>query len=263
MLRTLLCLFVAIFWTAVMFCFSVGAMLLTFRASASMYWVRRGWSPVLVWAGGGKLEVSGIENVDPSRPTIYVSNHQSTVDIPVLFMSLPGVDLRFVSKSQLRWVPFIGWYMYLANFVFVERSNHARAVAALAKASKQVQDGVSVVVFPEGTRSEDGRVLPFKKGPFALAMQAKVAICPVAIEGSGRLMPKNKWRFVPGPIRVRIGEPIDPTVFGDNREALIRHTRDAIIDLNVALGGLGGDKKKAIAQRGLEGIAASAIKSAS
>lgn len=260
MLRTLFCIFVTVFWTAVMFCFSVGAMLLTFRASASMFWVRRGWSPVLVWAGGGKLEVSGAENVDPSRPTIYVSNHQSTVDIPVLFMSLPGVDLRFVAKSQLRWVPFIGWYLRLANFIFVERSNHERAVSALAKGAKQIQNGVSVVVFPEGTRSGDGRVLPFKKGPFALAMQAKAAICPVAIEGSGRLMPKNKWRFVPGPIRVRIGEPIDPTDFGDDRDALIRHTRDAIIDLNVALGGLGGDKEMAIAQRGVEGVAASVTK---
>lgn len=254
MLRTLFAIVVTVVWTTIMFCFSVGAILVTFRASASMYWVQRFWSPVLVWAGGGRIEVSGQENIDPSRPTIYVSNHQSTADIPVLFASLKGVDVRFVAKSQLRAVPLIGWYMRLANFVFVDRSNKEKAVKSLALAAKQVQDGTSVIVFPEGTRGADGRVLPFKKGPFALAMQAKVAICPVAIEGSGRMMPKNSWRFTPGPIRVRIGAPIDPVPFGDDREALMRHTRDAIIDLNVALGGKGGDKEDAIAQQGMEGI---------
>lgn len=262
MLRTLLCIFVAGFWTLVMFCFCIVSMLVTFRASTSMYWVQRYWSPVLVWAGGGRIEVSGTENIDPSRPTIYVSNHQSTVDIPVLFVSLRGVDLRFVAKRELSFVPLIGWYMRLANFVFVDRSNQGKAIASLAKAAEQVRGGTSVVVFPEGTRSDDGRVLPFKKGPFALAMQAKVAVCPVAIEGSGRLMPKNRWRFVPGPIHVRIGAPIDPIPFGDDREALMRHTRDAIIDLNVALGGKGGDKNDAIARRGVEGIGQPAAKSA-
>lgn len=258
MLRTLFCMLVTAVWTFVMFLFSSGAVLITGRGSASMFWVRRGWSPVLVWAGGGKVEVTGLENVDPERPTIYVCNHQSTVDIPVVFMSLPGVDLRFVVKSQLRHVPLIGWYMRLAKFVFVDRSNREKAVASLQKAGEQIRNGTSVIVFPEGTRSADGRILPFKKGPFALAVQANVSICPMAIEGSGKLMPKNSWRFRPGPIRVRIGEPIDPAAFGDDKDALIRHTRNAVIDLNVALGGPGGNKEDAVAAQGMEGIGRSA-----
>ena len=260
MIRTVLAILVTGVWTLVMFCFCIVSMLVTLRASTSLFWVRRGWSPVLLWAGGARLEVSGREHVDPRRPTIYVSNHESTVDIPVLFMSLP-VDLRFVAKSQLRHVPLIGWYMRLAKFVFVDRSNREKAIESLRLAGEQIRSGVSVAVFPEGTRS-DGRILPFKKGPFALATESNVAVCPVAIFGSGRLMPKNRWTFAPGPIRVRVGAPIDPAQFGGDKEALLQAVRDAIIDQHVALGGAGGDKADAVAGSGVEGIGRATKKSA-
>jgi 1-acyl-sn-glycerol-3-phosphate acyltransferase len=94
--------------------------------------------------------------------------------------------------------------------------------------------------------------MPFKKGPFALAMKAGVPLVPVAIEGSGKLMPKNSWNITPGPIRVSIGKPIDPKQFGDDRDALIRAVRDEVVKQNLALGGLGGDAHVAAAVHGKE-----------
>ena len=215
--------------------------------------VQKWWSPVLLWAGGAKLEVRGLENLKKGQPYIFVSNHQSTIDIPTLFMAIPW-DTRFVAKKQLKYVPMLGWYMWAAKFVFVDRSNHREAVRSLDEAGEQIRGGISIIVFPEGTRSDDRKVHPFKKGPFALAMKARVPVVPVAIEGSGLLMPKNSWQITPGPITVSIGQPIAPEHFENDRELLIREVRDRIIDQSFAMGGLGGDKTDPIAARGLEGI---------
>ncbi|MEW6430334.1 MAG: 1-acylglycerol-3-phosphate O-acyltransferase [Myxococcota bacterium] len=253
MLRNLFCIFITGFWTVVAFIGTIVAMLVTLNRSASMWVVQRFWSPVLLWAGGAQLEVQGLEGLDRKRPYVFVSNHQSTIDIPALFVALPW-NTRFVSKKALMYVPFLGWYMWLAKFIFVDRGNRKTAIASLDKAAQQIRDGISIIVFAEGTRSPDLTVKPFKKGPFALAMKAGVPIVPVAIEGSGKLMPKNRWVITPGPIKVLVGKPIDPQPFGDDREGLIAAVRSAIIDQNVALGGKGGDKRDAVAAQGLEGI---------
>lgn len=254
MVRNVFCVLVAIVWTLLMGVCSFIAMLVTFNRSASMFVVQRWWSPVLLWAGGAKLEVQGLENLPKTQSYIFVSNHQSTIDIPTLFMALKSFDTRFVAKKQLKWVPMLGWYMWAAKFVFVDRANHREAVRSLDEAGEQVRGGISIIVFPEGTRSDDCKVHPFKKGPFALAMKARVPVVPVAIEGSGKLMPKNSWQITPGPITVRVGKPITPEHFEGDRELLIREVRDHIIDQSVAMGGLGGDKSDPVAARGLEGI---------
>lgn len=261
MLRNLFCIFVAGFWTIVGFTGTIVAMIVTLNRSASMWVVQRFWSPVLLWAGGAKLEVQGLEGLDRKQPYVFVSNHQSTIDIPTLFMALPW-NTRFVSKKALMYVPFLGWYMWLAKFIFVDRGNRKTAIASLDKAAQQIRDGISIIVFAEGTRSPDLTVKPFKKGPFALAMKAGVPLVPVAIEGSGQLMPKNRWVITPGPIKVLVGKPIDPKPFGDDREGLIAAVRSAIIDQNVALGGKGGDKQDAVAAQGLEGIGKAAREAA-
>jgi len=253
MARNLFCIFIAAAWTTILFPVTLVAMILTLNPGGAMWVVSRVWSPVLIWAGGGKLEIRGLENVDFKRPTIFVANHQSTIDIPVLFFALP-VDFRFVAKKALKYVPFLGWYMSLANFVFVDRGNHREAVASLDEAARRIRGGISIAMFPEGTRSGDCRVLPFKKGPFALAMKAGVQVVPVTIEGTGRLMPKNSWNITPGPIKVMVGKPIEPAPFGEDREGLMRAVRDVIIAQSLELGGVGGDRADAIAARGKEGI---------
>jgi 1-acyl-sn-glycerol-3-phosphate acyltransferase len=255
MLRKYFCMFVAAVWSGVLFPFTLLVTLLTLSGDASGWITRFLWSPVLVWAGGGKLEVSGLENVDPRKPAIYLSNHQSTIDIPCLYMAVP-VPFRWVAKRELKWVPFIGWYLAAAGHVFVDRSRRERAIASLKAAGEKIRRGTSIMVFPEGTRSDDLRILPFKKGPFALALEAGVPLIPIAVEGSGKLMPKNRWSITPGPIHVKIGKPIEPAEYAnDDREQLMRRVRDAIIDLQLSAGGLGGDRENAIAAMGKEGVA--------
>ncbi|MBL8910469.1 MAG: 1-acyl-sn-glycerol-3-phosphate acyltransferase [Archangium sp.] len=252
MLRNLFCIFIAGVWTVILFPFAIGAMIVTLNPSASMYVVQRWWSPVLLWAGGAKLEVLGADKLKPGQPYIFVSNHQSTIDIPALFVAIP-IDFRFVAKKVLKHVPFLGWYMSLAKFVFIDRANHRDALKSLEEAGARIRGGISIVMFPEGTRSDDRRVLPFKKGPFALALKAQVPLVPIAIEGSGVLMPKNSWDITPGPIKVSIGEPIDPAPFGEDRLALIKAVRAKVIEQNQALGGRGGNVDDAVAARGKEG----------
>jgi 1-acyl-sn-glycerol-3-phosphate acyltransferase len=254
MLRNLFCMFVAAAWTTILFPLTCVAMLVTLNPLASLWICRHLWSPVLLWAGGARLVVEGREHADPARPTLYVSNHQSTIDIPVLFMAIP-VNVRFVAKKQLGWVPFLGWYLRLAGFPLVDRANRSRAIASLEEAGRRIRAGSNIIVYAEGTRSEDGRILPFKKGSFALALKARVPICPIAIEGSGKLMPKNSWRITPGEIRVRIGAPIDTAHYAEgDREALMREVRSAIIQQHLALGGQGGDLEDVVAETGQEGI---------
>jgi 1-acyl-sn-glycerol-3-phosphate acyltransferase len=253
-MRKLFCIFVAGAWTLVCFPLAILAMLFTLNPANSVWVARELWSPVLLWAGGAKLEVLGQENVDPKRPTIYVANHQSTIDIPAHFLAVP-VPFRYVAKSQLKWVPLIGWYLALAGHVFINRGNRNKAIASLDAAAAKIRGGTSIFLYPEGTRSPDGRILPFKKGPFALALKARVPICPVTIEGSGKLMPKSTWNITPGPIRVKVGKPIDTTHFAENdREGLARAVREVIIADSLALGGKGGDVEDAVAAAGLEGV---------
>ncbi len=238
MLRNVFCVLVAIVWTLVCFPLASLAVLVTFRPEASMWVVKVLWSRVLIWAGGATLEVTGAEHIPPGVPLVFVANHQSTIDIPVLFATVPA-DFVFVAKKALMYVPALGWYMWLARFVFVDRGNRKEAIASLEKAARQIRGGVSIAMFPEGTRSETLQVMPFKKGPFALAMKAGVPLIPVTIEGSGRLMPKNSWNITPGPIRVSIGAPIDPRPFGDDRDGLMRAVREIIVAQSLALGGRG------------------------
>ena len=223
--------------------------------SGAVWMARDWWAPFLVWMSGAKLVVHGRENVDPKRPTIYVSNHQSTFDIPVVLLAVPG-NLRFVAKHSLKWVPVLGWYLWLAGHILIDRGNRQRAIASLDRAALRIRRGTSIVVYPEGTRSADGRVLPFKKGPFALALKAGVAVCPVTVEGTARLMPKNSWRIqTGGEIHVKIGRPIDASLYGpEERDRLTRDVREVIIRQSLEIGGKGGDVEDAVAAAGLEGV---------
>lgn len=242
-------------WTAVLFPFAVLSLPLTLSADASIWMARELWAPVFLRIGGARIIVKGQEHVDPERPTIYVSNHQSTIDIPILLRAIP-VNFRFVAKAQLKWVPFLGWYLWLAGHILIDRGNSKAAIASLDKGARQIRSGTSIVVFPEGTRSDDGRILPFKKGPFLLALKAGVHVVPVTIEGTGEMMPKNSWNVRKNrELYVTLGEPIDASKYSlDERAAFIKRVRDVIIDQSVASGGKGGDKDAVVAERGEEGI---------
>jgi len=241
-------------WMIICFCVAMVAMLVTLNVGVSIWMARKVWAPVLLWSAGSKLEAQGVEHVDPRRPTIYVSNHQSAADIPVLFMAIP-CNLRFVAKKSLSYVPVLGWYMLLAGYVFVDRGNRAKAIASLERGAQKIRKGISLIMYAEGTRSEDGRILPFKKGPFALALKSGAAVCPVTIEGTGRMMPKGRWHITPTTVKVKIGKPIDTSKYDpDDREKLIRDVRAVIVQQSLELGGPGGMPGEDVAEAGVEGI---------
>ncbi len=232
------------------FLLQLPAMLVTGRGDFSIWLARRAWAPSALWLAGVRVEVA-TPGSPPSGPAIYASNHESALDIWVLFRVIP-LNVRFIAKQELFRIPIFGWYLRMAQFVPVDRKNHSRAVESLRRAGDMVRAGTSLIVFPEGTRSPDGRVQPFKKGPFVVAMEAGVPVVPVAIAGAATVNPKGRVEVRPGTIRVGFGQAVTPPRSGDKDE-LLREVRRRIIDVHRSLGGLGGDPDDAVAARGVEG----------
>lgn len=238
LLNVLQALFLVL-WSVLWISLALVATALTFNREIPLAMARRFWAPALIKATGARLKVTALPPVDWSKPHIFVMNHQSMLDIPCAFAVLPA-NLRFVAKNVLKYVPFLGWYMWLTGMVFVDRSNRKQALRSLGAAGNQIRSGATVLAYPEGTRSTDGRILPFKKGPFVLALEAGVPIVPVSIEGSGRVLPSGGFRIRSGEVRMKVGIPI-PTAGrkAEERELLLREVRDAIVALNLELGGRG------------------------
>lgn len=255
LLNILQALFLAT-WSVFCISFATVAMVVTLNRNVALMLARRLYSPALIWATGADFRLEPLPQVDWSKPHIFVMNHQSMLDIVCAFAGIP-VNLRFVAKHSLKFVPFLGWYMWMTGMVFIDRTNRSRAVRSLALAGERIRGGANIIVFPEGTRSRNGEVQPFKKGPFVLALEAKVPIIPVAIEGSGRCLPSDGFRIRPAVVRMKLGLPIETAgrESDDARDDLLRDVRDAIIRLNRELGGVGGSSS-AIAAAGEEGIAA-------
>jgi 1-acyl-sn-glycerol-3-phosphate acyltransferase len=165
------------------------------------------WAPGLLRGAGARLQIEGLERVDFSRPHVFVANHASIVDVCALFRALP-VPVRFVIKQEIAKVPFIGWYARAMGMVFIERSYARGAAERLHGVVDAVRGGASLCAFPEGTRSRNGTIAPFRGGAFQVALLAGVPVVPIAISGSGEVLPPSGFRVRPGTIRVRIGEPI-------------------------------------------------------
>jgi 1-acyl-sn-glycerol-3-phosphate acyltransferase len=176
-----------------------------------VYCISQFWSRAILRAGGVSVKVFGLEHLDPTRQYVFMVNHQSNIDIPVLIQSFPQFQLRWLAKKELLRVPFFGWAMWAAKHIAVDRTDRANAVRSLKRAKERIAAGISIVIFPEGTRSRNGRLLPFKKGGFLLAVQSGAAIAPVTINGSGALLPAGAWRLRRGTIEVTVGQtvPID------------------------------------------------------
>lgn len=192
------------------------------------------WAPGLLFGAGAMLRVEGLERVDFSRPHVFVANHQSIIDICALFRALP-VPIRFVIKQELAKMPFIGWYARAMGMVFIERGHAREAAKRLHGVVSLVRAGESLCAFPEGTRSREGSVLPFKGGAFQVALQAGVPVVPIAIDGSGAVLPASGFRVRPGTITLRIGEPIPTTgLHAGDRHALAQCAHDAVAAMHVS-----------------------------
>jgi 1-acyl-sn-glycerol-3-phosphate acyltransferase len=185
------------------------------------------WTKMILTVGGVALNVKGLSQIDPKRQYVFMANHQSNIDIPVLIQSLPAFRLRWIAKKELLWVPFFGWAMWAAKHITVDRSDRFNALGSLKKAKERMKDGVSLVVFPEGTRGREGDLLPFKRGGFLLAVKTGTPIVPVTINGSGAILPKGDWRIRRGQIEVIVSPPVSVAHYQPGTlRALSAHIRE-------------------------------------
>ena len=175
-----------------------------------------------------RLDARGAERVPPGRAYVYMSNHQSHLDIPVHYATLPSPTIRMLAKKELFQIPLWGRGLRAAEFVEVDRSNHERAVRSIEQAAALVRDGVSIYLAPEGTRSRDGRIGALKKGGFHLALGTGAPIVPVAVSGTIDILPRGGKVMQRGrAVRVRIGAPI--SVSGRDLEGLMQEVRDFLV----------------------------------
>ncbi len=177
------------------------------------------WSSEIVLNAKIDLHVIGRENMAPGKTYLVMSNHQSLYDIPVLFHVI-GANLRMVTKTELFKIPIFGKAMAAAGFIDIDRSNRQRAIESLAVARRKLNEGVHVWIAPEGTRSKTGRLLPFKKGGFQLALDTMQPILPVTLDGTRDVLPAKGARSIEGAhVKVTIHAPIDPRAYAETDDA--------------------------------------------
>jgi 1-acyl-sn-glycerol-3-phosphate acyltransferase len=195
------------------------------RSGDTVLRLARWWARAVLGSAGVTVRAHGYAALDPKQPYVVMPNHRSTMDIWAVLLAVP-VPLRFIAKKQLGQIPLFGWAMKAGRFIFIDRQNNASARRSLEQAAARVREGVSVVIFPEGTRSTTGRLGPFKMGAFHLAIGSGAEVVPVAIRGSAALMPRGSARIYPGVVDIEIGTPIPTKGLGpDDRGALAEQVR--------------------------------------
>jgi 1-acyl-sn-glycerol-3-phosphate acyltransferase len=187
------------------------------------------WSRWVLWASGIKISVQGIENLDTKQQYVFTSNHESAFDIPICTAGLVH-RVVFLAKKELFRIPFFGWAMWGAGMIKVDRQNKTKAKKSVDKAVQKLQNAnMSVIVYPEGTRSKTKEMLPFKRGSFIIAIKAKLPVVPVAIVGARERLNKHSFTINPGSVRLIVGKPI-PTInmVESDRHSLMKETEKAI-----------------------------------
>jgi len=188
----------------------------------------RFWSRASLALAGVTLTVTGQDRVPTEGPVIYMGNHQGNFDILALTLAIPR-RFSWLAKEELFRVPFFGAAMRRAGYIPLDRSDGRRAVKSIEEAAGRIREGVGVVVFPEGTRTHDGSLLPFKKGGFILASRAGVPVVPFTINGSMNINPRNRFELYPGVISIAFADPVLPAGTGNrDRETLLEQVRAAI-----------------------------------
>jgi len=182
------------------------------------------------WTGvriaGVKVETIGLDKIDPAKTYIFMSNHTSNLDPPILLPLIPR-RTSVMAKKELFSYPILGETMRMGSLVTVDRGNRDAGIAAVREAAEVIRQGVNMTIYVEGKRSFDGKLLPFKKGPFYLAEECNVPVIPVTIVGTHDLMPKARFQIKPGTVKILFHDPIEPKDFG-GRECLMERVRAVI-----------------------------------
>ena len=220
--------FCSLFFLTVFFGLSAILAALLIPGGNLAHWVGRMWARSILFTSGVRVQVDGLHRIDPHQAYVFAANHQSQFDIFVLLAHLP-IQFRWLAKKELFRIPILGLAMKGAGYISIDRNDRKAAFKSIDLAAARVRDGTSIVIFPEGTRSLDGRLKYFKKGGFHLAIKAKRPIVPVSISGTFSILPKKGFKITPKKARVYIGGPI-PTdgVTANDRDWLISEVRRRI-----------------------------------
>ena len=221
----------------VWFCIGVSGLVISLLCIATYPFDRQGrvihrlagfWGRVALLACGVKVRVEGLEHVKGEGPYVFMSNHQGSFDIFSLMAHLP-FQFKWLAKKEIFSIPILGWAMAAAGYISIDREGTRETVEAMNKAARKIHDGMSVVVFPEGSRSRDGSIQPFKNGGFSLAIKAKAPVVPMAISGSREVMPLERLAAASGEIRIRSDHPIATVRYSVKDRALLKEkVREAI-----------------------------------
>ena len=182
-----------------------------------------------IW--GVRHEIDGWEDLpadirEGRQPVIYIANHTSYLDAMMLACNLPNHPV-FLAKIEMLLIPCLGAACWMGGCIFINRRNRPKAIESMRRAARQIHGGATVAAFPEGTRTRDGALLPFKKGVFNLAQDADVPLVPLGLTGGFGMLPAGSWRVAPGTFRIHVGRPILPGAFQD-REVLRETAQEAV-----------------------------------
>jgi 1-acyl-sn-glycerol-3-phosphate acyltransferase len=196
------------------------------------------WGHALIRLVGAPVTVEGLEHLAPEQRYVIMANHESSLDIPVLLAALPArIELRFLAKKSLFAVPFLGGAMKAAGFIPVDREDRSTAAATLAQTLVEIARGGSPLIFPEQTWTADGRLLPFARGGFLIALKSGLPILPIGLEGPRIVLPPRAGVMRPRPMTVRIGKPIPTEGLGvSSKTELMARTRREIDRLRGSAG---------------------------
>lgn len=204
------------------------------RTGRRLHWFSRAWSWLIMKTILSPVKVTGLDNIDTSKPQVYAVNHASALDIPVLYVYLP-FQFRIVFKKELLSYPVVGWQLKRSGQVCIDQQKPTNSIAAIRSAVKSLKAGMPLVIYPEGGRTPDGEIKPFLPGAFFLALKAQVDIVPIALVGTYELLPMNTYHIKCRPLEMRVGEPISTAgLTMRDMEAVSAKVRKAMEDLYYA-----------------------------
>ncbi|HTY38065.1 MAG TPA: lysophospholipid acyltransferase family protein [Bacteroidota bacterium] len=199
------------------------------RSGKTFHWTSRVWSGFILWLFGIKVKTRGSEFIDPHHHYVYISNHASGFDIPAVVAGIPD-DIRFVLKKELTRIPIWGWALKYGHYIVIDRGRVRDAMKSLDEAAERMRNGASVILFAEGTRTRDGKLQPFKRGAFTLAVKSGIPIVPVTINNTFGILPKGSLNVKPADIEIVFGKPIETSEFHgrDGEARLMEQVRQTI-----------------------------------
>ena len=198
-----------------------------------MAWIAKTWSRLLLYIGGIDYRIIGLENLDPKGSYLFAANHESALDIPLVFAGLP-YHIVAVAKIELKRIPIFGWSMMAGGHFFVDRKNRKRAMKSLENAkTSMLKNPRSIIIYPEATRSNDGSIGPFKKGGLVLAIDMDLPVVPVALCGTRECMGDEKFTLNNNnTIEMRIGKPMETNALEyEDRNKFVENVRNEVVRL--------------------------------